>query len=68
MNEIKPFYKSRAFWFNTLALIIVVASAFGYTSFTADPKVDQYALVAVTLINLVLRFLTTQPIGATGGK
>jgi len=55
----KQFYQSETFWFNVLALVAAIASAFGYADFVADPNMEQYALVAVTVINLVLRFATS---------
>ena len=62
----KSFWQSKTFWFNLLALVAAIAASFGYADFVADPNVDQYALVAVTVINLVLRFATNQ--GLTIGK
>ena len=55
----KSFWKSKTFWFNALALVAAIAASFGYGEFVADPNLEQYALVAVTVINLVLRFATS---------
>ena len=66
--DVKPFWKSKTFYFNLLALIVAIATAFGYTSFTPDAKTGEYALVAVTLINLLLRFITSQPVGVTAKR
>ena len=60
--EGKHFWKSKVFWFNVLALIVVVASAFGFGEFSPDPKTAEYALVVVTIINVILRFVTKEPI------
>ncbi|NOZ27967.1 MAG: hypothetical protein GXP39_07945 [Chloroflexi bacterium] len=45
-----------------LALLVTVATAFGYGDFEPSPEVQQWALVVVTVINLALRFMTKQPI------
>ena len=58
----KRFWESKVFWFNVLALIVVVAGAFGFGEFSPDPKVPEYALVAVTVINVILRFVTKMPV------
>lgn len=57
----KKFYKSKTFWFNILAFIVAVAAQFGYE---ADLSADLAAFVlpVVFLINLVLRFVTKEPI------
>lgn len=58
----KPFWRSKTFWFNVLALIVMVANAFGFADFQADPEVSQMAFVIVTVVNLVLRFVTKEPV------
>ena len=58
----KPFYYSKTFWFNVLALIVAVANAFGFADFQADPDVLQLAVGIVALVNIGLRFITKQPI------
>ena len=60
--EGKPFWESKTFWFNLLALVVAVASAFGYREFQPDPEVLQLAVGIIALINLLLRFVTKQPI------
>lgn len=61
--EPKAWYASKTVWFNLLALLVSVALAFGFGEFKADPAVEQAAFVIVTVVNLVLRFMTTRPIG-----
>lgn len=58
----KQFYKSKTFWFNTLALLMAVAASFGYADFQPDPETGNYALVVVTVINVILRFVTSEKI------
>ncbi len=53
---------SKVFWFNVLALVVYIAGAFGFGSFTPDAKLAEYGAVAVTIINLILRFATAQPV------
>lgn len=59
----KPFWRSKTLWFNALALALTVAGAFGFGDFRPSPEVEAIALVIVTLINLVLRFATSQAVG-----
>ncbi len=58
----KPFWASKTFWFNMLALAVAVATAFGYGDFQPSPDVQGLALGIVALINIILRFVTTQKI------
>ena len=60
--ETKPFYVSKTFWFNVLALVVVVAGAFGFAEFQPTPEVETYGLVLVTIANIVLRFVTAKPL------
>ena len=58
----KDFWKSKTFWFNVLALVVMISGAFGFADFQADPQTAEYAAVAITLINVLLRFATKQGI------
>jgi hypothetical protein len=54
----KKWYVSKTFWFNVVALILVVVASFGYGDFDPDPKIYEYGGMLVTLINIGLRFVT----------
>lgn len=58
----KPFWQSKTLVFNVLALVVAVASAFGYADFVPAPWVGQIAPVILILINLLLRLVTTEPV------
>jgi len=62
MSGAKPFWRSKTFWFNVLALLLTVANAFGFTGFQPDPQVQDIATVIIILVNLLLRFVTRQPV------
>jgi hypothetical protein len=55
----KEFWKSRTLWFNVLAVIVFVASQFGFADF--QPDADLLAIIAA-IVNLLLRLLTRQPL------
>ena len=57
----KNWYKSKTLWFNGLALVVLVAASFGYTG-EISPDFAAVAPAIVLLINLILRFVTKQPI------
>jgi hypothetical protein len=58
----KSIFLSKTFWFNLLALVVLVAKPFGFGDFQADPDLESYALVIVTLVNIVLRLLTKETV------
>lgn len=56
--DVKSILKSKTFWFNLIALVVIVANGFGFSEFQADPNLDSYALVIITVVNIVLRVMT----------
>ena len=60
--ETKSILLSKTFWFNLLALVVLVANAFGFADFQHDPELGTYAIIIVTVVNLALRFFTKQPV------
>lgn len=54
----KSILQSKVFWFNVLTLAATVS---GYLP-------PEYAAPVSAIVNIVLRFLTTQPVTATLGK
>jgi len=63
--RVKKIGQSKTWWFNVVALLIAVLVAvlgqFGYTG-ELPPEWAQYAVMLVTLINLILRLITKQPL------
>ena len=51
-----PWYKSKQFWFNVLAVVITIATAFDFDTFTPDPRIMVIAQALIAVINVVLRF------------
>ena len=54
----KKWYESKTLWFNVLALVVAVASGFGFAEFDPDPNIISIAAGLVAFINLILRLLT----------
>lgn len=53
----KKWYKSKTLWVNIVALIAVVIQT--YTGFVLDPEAQ---LAVLTVINILLRLITKEPI------
>lgn len=58
--ETKPVLKSKTVWFNVLALLVLIANAFGFVDFIPTEDVTELAGAAIVIINLVLRAITNQ--------
>jgi hypothetical protein len=54
----KKFFLSKTFWFNLLALAVAVASGFGFSMFEPDAFIIEYAAAIITVVNIVLRFIS----------
>jgi len=61
----KGFWKSKTFWFNALAGVVMVANALGYADFAPDA---QWIGLVAALINIGLRFAVTQPVTTDRSK
>ena len=60
--QAKKWYLSKTVIFNILALVVAIAAAFGFAGFTPSPETEQVAMVIITIVNLILRGVTKQPI------
>ena len=62
----KSWYKSKTVWFAVLTVLIGIAGAFGFGEFVPDAStmqvIETVILVLVGLGNLLLRYLTKEPI------
>ncbi len=61
----KKFYVSKTIWFNGLAFLLAVGlpvlANYGYTG-EVPASWGVFVIPAITLVNLVLRFVTKEPI------
>lgn len=55
--EAKPFYYSKTFWVNLVAIIVLLIQA--NTSFIIEPEVQ---ILIIVIVSLILRSVTKQPI------
>jgi hypothetical protein len=60
--EAKKWYLSKTFWFNVIAIVVMVLGSFGYTGEVPE---EWAAIVPaiIAIVNLILRFVTKQPVG-----
>ena len=58
----KPWYKSRMIWVNVLTILATVLTS---SAGLLDPKVALWLTgLAVPVVNVILRFVTTQPVSS----
>ena len=58
----KSIFKSKTFYFNVLAFLVVLANAFGFGDFKPNGTVLEVVAVLIPILNIVLRKITTQPV------
>lgn len=61
----KPWYKSKTFWFNIVSIAIAIATLIADPTLAASPQIVSGAVGVVTIGNLVLRLLTDTAIEGT---
>lgn len=65
----KPVWESKTFWFNLILLVVAVASKFGFSDYVPTPAhqmlIDSSAVILAALINIGLRFVTSQGVTLT---
>lgn len=65
MGEVKSIFSSKTFWFNALAAVVTVALS---AVENLGPDAGPIALGVVAVGNIVLRFITSQPVSILGGE
>jgi hypothetical protein len=63
--ESKPFYKSKTFWFNVVAVLVLILGQFGYEGVISPEYqgyVDAFVPAIIAIVNLGLRLITKQPV------
>ena len=59
-TETKPFYQSKTLIFNVLAVIVLIATQFGFGEFQLDAE---WTAGVIAIVNFALRLATTKPVG-----
>lgn len=60
--QAKSWYLSKTLLFNILALVVMVATAFGFGEFKPDTWVVEVGTISILLINIILRLYTSRAI------
>ena len=58
----KKLLKSKTFWFNLLAIIVTVASQFGFSEFEPSEEIAELTVIFAGVVNILLRVKTSEPI------
>jgi len=64
----KPFYTSKTFWLNIISLLLVVLAELAREQYGLSESWLGLVALLTPVLNVVLRFLTTQPIALTKGS
>lgn len=57
----KPIWKSRTFWTNTIAAVLAGVEISGMSN-VIPPEHDLAFVIGLAALNAVLRYMTTQPV------
>ena len=60
MTTGKQFWRSKTFWFAVIAILVGGAELLGYADFVPNEETQGVIVLAIGLVNLVLRFVTTE--------
>ncbi|MDE2104914.1 MAG: hypothetical protein KGL39_47190, partial [Patescibacteria group bacterium] len=63
-TDMKAFWESKTVWINGLSMLAAIVGMFS-TSNLFTPQQVGYLVLALGIINLVLRFITKEPIGVS---
>ena len=67
--DTKAFWQSKTFWLNLLTLLVAVLTAILGLDFVKEyPQIVTGIVSIVSVLNMVLRFLTTEPITVNGER
>lgn len=61
----KAIWQSKTFWLNAISIVLAILAITEPTLIPIDPKM---LLWITAVLNIVLRFLTNQPVSVTGSK
>ena len=61
----KRWYASKTIWFSVLLCLVSVAGLFGFQDFQPDGRTADTIGVIVSVVGIILRYVTTQPITAS---
>ncbi len=64
----KTIFQSKTLFFNFLALLVLVANAFGFAGFQMSEDAKQIGEFLIVVINLILRFQTNQRVGLIASR
>lgn len=66
MSEPKSWYTSKTIWFNALTVALAIIGFLMVTQSTSGLPLDldpKWLVIASGIINIILRFMTNQPLG-----
>ena len=58
----KKFYASKTLWVNGISLVVAVLLGLGFVDLELNPDIEQFVAPLIFLVNIVIRFLTKEPV------